>query len=215
MPRGRTRKIETQDALHAIMLAFWKNGYKATSMSDLSEASGMAKPGLYAAFGDKEDMFEKSLLHYFKTIGGPVFAELQQARKNVIDDFRDFLRAVAVVTAGVETPSGCFLVNALIDCSYGSERLSDLVNGLRESRFMAIKDRILKGVGAGELLPDTDVDRAATFMDGQFSAIAMLGRSGSSIAELDLFIETGLSALPVVDNAAMFVNFSDSSTLQQ
>ncbi|ERP85900.1 TetR family transcriptional regulator [Labrenzia sp. C1B10] len=196
MARGRPRKIDTKDALHSVMIAFWQNGYTGTSMSDLADASGMAKPGLYAAFGDKEALFEKALLHYFETYGGPVFARLKRAEKHVVQDFRDFLGAVADLTLDKETPAGCFLVNALVDCTYGAQRHQEVVLNLRAARFKAIRDRLLKAVAAGEMSEDTDVDRTATFIDGQFSAIALLGRSGSSENDLRTFIETGLQALP-------------------
>ncbi|WP_422378189.1 TetR/AcrR family transcriptional regulator [Roseibium sp.] len=208
MARGRPRKVSTKDALHSVMVAFWQNGYSGTSMSDLAEASGMAKPGLYAAFGDKEALFEKALLHYFETYGGPVFSRLNLARKDVVSDFRDFLGAIADLTLDQNTPAGCFLVNALVDCTYGPERHQEVVTGLRESRFNAIRDRLLKAADAGELRDDADIDRAATFLDGQFSAIALLGRSGISEPELKTFVETGLQSLPVRDELA---GFSDSA----
>jgi len=208
MARGRPKKVNTKDALHSVMVAFWQNGYSGTSMSDLAEASGMAKPGLYAAFGDKEALFEKALLHYFETYGGPVFARLNLAGKDVVSDFRDFLGAIADLTLDRNTPAGCFLVNALVDCTYGPERHREVVTGLRESRHAAIRDRLLKAAAAGELRDDADIDRAATFLDGQFSAIALLGRSGISEPDLKTFVETGLQALPVRDDVT---GFSDSA----
>ena len=197
MPRGRPRKVETQDALHAIMLAFWQSGYSGTSMADLAAASGMAKPGLYAAFGDKEALFEKALNHYFETIGGPIFEKLGKAENHCVEDLREFLTAIADLTVDENTPSGCFLVNAQVDCAYGPERHQQVVLGLRESRFNAIRDRLTKALADGELQAGTDLDRAATFLDGQFAAIAILGRSGSSKSELELFIESGLRSLPI------------------
>lgn len=216
MARGRPRKVDTKDALQSVMVAFWQNGYAGTSMNDLSDVSGMAKPGLYAAFGDKEALFEKALLHYFEKYGGPVFAQLQAAGKHVIEDFRDFLGAIADLTLDRNTPSGCFLVNAIVDCTYGSERHQEVVNGLRESRFAAIRERLIKAVAAGEMPVDTDIDRAATFLDGQFSAIAMLGRSGISEPDLKTFIETGLRALPVSEPERVFDGLDLSTpTLRQ
>lgn len=206
MARGRPRKVDLKDALQSVMIAFWQNGYSGTSMNDLAEASGMAKPGLYAAFGDKETIFEKALLHYFETFGGPVFARLHAAQKHVIEDLRDFLGAVAELTTDRNTPSGCFLVNALVDCTYGVQRHRELVEGLRDSRFTAIKERLFKAVSAGEMPADMDVDHVATFVDGQFSAIAVLGRSGSIEADLSTFIETGLRALPVCGNPRVFAD---------
>ncbi|TYC52096.1 TetR/AcrR family transcriptional regulator [Rhodobacterales bacterium] len=215
MARGRPRKVETRDALQSIMIAFWQNGYAATSINDLAEASGMAKPGLYAAFGDKEAIFEKALMHYFENYGGPVFARLQAAEKNVIEDFRDFLGAIATLSADKATPAGCFLINSLADCTYGTERHHELVMGLKDSKFQAIRDRLVKAVAAGELPAGTDVDRTATFLDGQFSAIAMLARGGTSKQDLDTFIETGLGSLPFTNDANMLDLQRDAPILRQ
>ncbi|MBN9671760.1 TetR/AcrR family transcriptional regulator [Roseibium aggregatum] len=215
MPRGRPRKVDTQDALQAIMVAFWQNGYSGTSMNDLASASGMAKPGLYAAFGDKEALFEKALLHYFENYGGPVFAQLQAAQKHVVEDFRDFLGAVAALSSDRSLPAGCFLINSLVDCTYGSERHHELVMGLKDSKFTAIRERVLKAVDAGEMSARTDIDRAAVFLDGQFCAIAMLGRGGSSLADLKTFIETGLRTLPVTGDGGVFDEDLAVPTLRQ
>ncbi|PVB61925.1 TetR/AcrR family transcriptional regulator [Labrenzia sp. 011] len=204
MARGRPRKVSKNDALYAVMLAFWQKGYSGTSMNDLAEASGMAKPGLYAAFGDKETLFEKALLHYYDTFGRPAFARLQAAKKHVLEDLRDLLGAVAALTSDGTKPTGCFLVNALVDCTYGAQSHVDLVNGLKATRFAAIRERLLKAVAVGEMPADTDVPRVATFVDGQFSAVAVLGRSGSSEAELMDFVDTGLRALPVCGGPPMF-----------
>ena len=76
MPRGRPRKVDPEEALDASMLTFWKKGYEGTSLQDLCEATGMAKPGLYACFGNKDALFEKSLSHYFDNLAMPTLEEL-------------------------------------------------------------------------------------------------------------------------------------------
>ncbi|MEO9530132.1 TetR/AcrR family transcriptional regulator [Roseibium sp.] len=196
MARGRPRKIDPSDALHDVMIAFWQNGYAATSMTDLSEASGMAKPGLYAAFGDKEALFEKALMHYFHAYGGPIFEKLGPGGGHVVDDLRAFFGAVADLTLDETTPTGCFLVNTVIDSRYGSERHKEVVQGLVESRLEAIRTRLLKAVAAGDVPADAEIDRLAIFLDGQFSAIAILGRSGISEPDMKAFIDTCLGVIP-------------------
>ena len=49
---GRPRKAEPEVALAAAMSAFWEKGYEGTSMSDLTEATGLHKASLYKTFGD-------------------------------------------------------------------------------------------------------------------------------------------------------------------
>ena len=40
---------------------FWQKGYAATSLDDLSKATGLVRPSLYAAFGNKEEMFLRAM----------------------------------------------------------------------------------------------------------------------------------------------------------
>ncbi len=213
MPRGRPRKISTDGALRAVMIAFWERGYSGTSMNDLAEASGMAKPGLYATFGNKEALFEKALVHYFESLAGPVFEKLQLAQGHFIDDLRDLLGAVADVTLDTTLPSGCFLVNSLVEQAYGSERHKQLVLSLRGSRYTMIRERLLKAVAAGEMPEDTDTFSTATFVEGQFNAVALLGRSGSTAADLERFIEAGLRVLPVHDRERVFGELAPAETI--
>ena len=52
-PRGRPRAYDPERAMDRATGAFWRAGYSATSLEDLTAATGMNKPSLYAAFGDK------------------------------------------------------------------------------------------------------------------------------------------------------------------
>src|SRR5450755_3199 len=62
--RGRPRAYEPDAALAKAMEAFWTSGYAATSLDDLSAATGMNRPSLYAAFGDKQDIYVKAYQKY-------------------------------------------------------------------------------------------------------------------------------------------------------
>src|ERR1700681_4918141 len=62
--RGRPRAYDPEVALAKARNAFWQTGYAATSLDDLSEATGMNRPSLYAAFGDKRDLYLKTLAYY-------------------------------------------------------------------------------------------------------------------------------------------------------
>jgi len=178
------------------MRAFWQNGFKATSMNDLVEASGMAKPSLYAAFGDKEAMFEKSLLHYFDCYGDTVFGPLMRAEKHYLIDIRNLIQTVGYLAADKATPLGCFLFNAQVENAYGSDKHKILLSGLAQTRYDGIRTRLLKAVDAGELATDADIDAFATYVDGQLGAVSILARTGAGKAQIDLFVETALKALP-------------------
>src|SRR4051795_6005897 len=62
--RGRPRAYDPATAVARAAETFWKAGYAGTSLDDLSEATGMNRPSLYAAFGDKRDFYLKTLEYY-------------------------------------------------------------------------------------------------------------------------------------------------------
>src|ERR1700749_1175927 len=76
--RGRPRQYDPERALANAAEVFWKHGYAATSLDDLVAATGMNRPSLYAAFGDKRDLYLKTLKRYqerSRTIGQEIIAD--------------------------------------------------------------------------------------------------------------------------------------------
>jgi TetR/AcrR family transcriptional repressor of nem operon len=62
MPRVET--FDRDQVLQNAMQVFWKNGYNATSMQQLVNATGLNRSSLYNSFGDKMDLYRASLKAY-------------------------------------------------------------------------------------------------------------------------------------------------------
>src|SRR5260370_19309035 len=87
--RGRPRAYDPEVALQRAMEAFWDGGFSGTSLDDLSARMGMNRPSLYAAFGDKQALYLKTLGSYRAGTCTTLAAALAAGRP-----LRDALRAI-------------------------------------------------------------------------------------------------------------------------
>ena len=196
MARGRPRKTDPKQALEAAMQLFWEKGYEATSMNDLVAATGMAKPGLYATFGDKEALYGKALSHYFHELGAPLVEDLLQSPEPIDQVVRRFLETVADSVRGKQCPSGCFIANSVVESSGGPTALQDMARDFDAKRRAVFVRRFKKAKAEGELPAEADEKALAEFYAGQALALAVMGRAGASRTTLQRFIDTAMTVLP-------------------
>src|SRR5579871_749810 len=68
-PRGRPRKFDELEALEKAIQVFWSKGYDGVTIDDLVDGMGVARPSLYAVFGDKRTLFLRALRAYAEKKG--------------------------------------------------------------------------------------------------------------------------------------------------
>ena len=110
---GRPRTFNEDEALMAAMNAFWTKGYAATSMKDLTAAMGISGPSIYSAFGDKRELYLKTIDRYADVDGcAPIVAF--EGAASVEDAVRGFLTSVVSHSTQQEgAPRGCFLASCV------------------------------------------------------------------------------------------------------
>ncbi|WP_282605123.1 TetR/AcrR family transcriptional regulator [Pelagibius sp. Alg239-R121] len=195
MARGRPRKTDPDAVLDKAAKLFWQQGFEGTSMNDLASATDMAKPGLYATFGDKEALYAKALVRYFETTL-PVFDEVFDYPGSLESFVRRYLETVAEALTDKTTPRGCFIVNSMVDCANQPSLLETLGRDLHKKRRAAIARRFRGAQKLGELPPDADPKALAEFFSGQALALAVMARSGAGRKTLRQFIDVAMTALP-------------------
>ena len=182
--RGRPPAYDPQTALGRATDAFWRNGYAGTSLGEITLATGMNKPSLYAAFGDKRALYLEALGRYWQR----TFAAMRQA---LADDrplgealMRVYEGALSVYFSGNGRPRGCFVIGtAVTEAVEDREIRNSLLTGLHtldkdfEMRFRTAREK-------GELKGDTDPAALAVLATATMHTIAIRARAGSPRAEL-------------------------------
>ncbi len=108
---GRPREFDVNTALQVALMVFWRGGYAATSLEDLTTAMGLSRSSFYGAFGSKHGVLLAAIRHY----ADGVYANLQAlaaARRAPIDSIKAIVRAIARPR---EDENGCLLVNSVAE----------------------------------------------------------------------------------------------------
>ncbi|HVJ00203.1 MAG TPA: TetR/AcrR family transcriptional regulator [Sphingomonas sp.] len=192
--KGRPREFDVDDALAAALRVFWSKGYEGASLTDLTEAMGITRPSLYAAFGNKESLFKKALdlyeqekLAYTRraleapTVKGVVERMLRGALENQCSDCE---------------PKGCLGVISSIACGEGAEAIREHVIARRASSRQALVDRFERGKAEGDLPPDTDIAGLTSYLFAVFQGMAVQAGAGASRADLERLVTTTLAMWP-------------------
>src|SRR5580692_1486187 len=111
---GRPRAFNTEKALDSAMQVFWRKGYLGTSLSDLTDAMGIERPSLYAAFGNKKSLFRKALERYFKGPSAYLHDALQEPTARAVVE--RLFQAIVDLLTDPQTPTTCLWVHGALSC---------------------------------------------------------------------------------------------------
>lgn len=177
---GRPRGFDEQTALKSAMNAFWTKGYDGTSMKDLTQVMGVSGPSIYSAFGDKRELYLKTIDHYGDVDGcAPVIAF--EAEPDVFKAVKDFLITVVSYSTQQEGgPKGCYLASC-VATTVG------VVDGVAERMEKAIHDtdarlaqKFEAAVAKGDLRPDFPCLQRARLLHDMRQGFVHRSRAGWS-----------------------------------
>ena len=194
-PRGRPRAYDPGAALAAATRAFWRAGYAGTSLDALSEATGMNRPSLYGAFGDKRALYLAALQRYIEEARTAMDAALAPPRPLREGLRRVFDLALKLYFPADETPRGCLLVGTAATEAVHDEDIRAALNaGLR--RFdQSFENRLRQAVADGELPPGADPAALSRLASAVLHSLALRARAGDRRSELAATAAAGIALI--------------------
>jgi len=193
--RGRPRRVEPCAALDRALDAFWTGGYTGTSLDELSAATGMNRPSLYAAFGDKRQLYLAALAHFAQIMDTAVSAAMAEAPtvRDALARFYD--GALEVYLSGDAPARGCFVIcTAAVDAPEEPLIRAALHDVLaRIDRKLAA--RLQQAVTAGELPAGSDVDLLGALAAATLHSLAIRARAGAPREQLAALAAASIAQL--------------------
>lgn len=195
--RGRPRSFDSAKALEKALGLFWERGYLGTTYADLCQATGLSKPSLYAAFGNKEATFLAALALYGDRYIKPGAALLEMepdARKAV----HGLLTATIDGLTAEGVPLGCMIATnaACSDAPEVPRLIAEAVRTAAAETPLAVAARLRRAAANDDVPPGTDIDALTCFFDTLITGLSGLAKRGVPRQELIGAVETAMRIWP-------------------
>jgi AcrR family transcriptional regulator len=191
---GRPRSFDLDKALDAAMQVFWRKGYEGACLSDLTQAMGINRPSLYAAFGDKETLFRKALDRYAEGPVAYVRDALKQPRARAVAQM--LLRGTADLLTDQHHPSGCLMVQGALVCGDAADCIRQELVSRRLAGEAAVRRRFKRAQAEGDLPADSNPADLARYVVTISQGMAVQAAGGASSEELQRVVRTAMRAWP-------------------
>ena len=193
-PRGRPALFKPEEALEKAMYVFWAHGYEGASLTELTEAMGINKPSMYAAFGNKEDLFRRAMQKY---LSGPASFVIESMREPTSKQIAmKLLTGAAEFLTSCEHPHGCMMIQGALTCGEGAELIQQELIANRRSYESALANRFEQCRSAGDLPETVDAFALARYVATLHQGMSVQATSGATKEELMEVVRMALSQWP-------------------
>ena len=190
---GRPRAFDEEAVLDRAAEVFWRHGYEGASLSALTSAMGINRPSLYAAFGSKEQLFQRAFARYHEIQVAGARAALD--RPTAYAAVEAFLRSSADGLTADDHPAGCLSVQGGLACSPDNTRISEILAAGRAATESALVERLSRAAEEGDLPDGVDARALARFVMALSEGHAVHAAAGASREDLHASVDVALRAL--------------------
>jgi AcrR family transcriptional regulator len=192
--RGRPRGFDDDAALEEAMTVFWEHGYEGASLATLTEAMGISRKSMYAAFGNKEELFLKVLQRYEQGPGSYVRDSVQAPTAREVA--RAYLEGA--VRAGTQPgrPAGCLGVRAALAVGSAGQDVQNIMTAWRAQSQAQLRERFQRAIDEGDLPDDADATVIARYLTTVADGVSVQATGGASADALLHIVDVTLRHWP-------------------
>jgi AcrR family transcriptional regulator len=194
MPSGRVREFDVEEALCRALEVFWARGYEGATLPQLTRAMGINRPSLYAAFGNKEQLFRKALDHYQTGPQSFLTEALRKPTAHAVVEaiFSGFVK----MQRNRDQARGCLIVSGALACGENAEPVRQELARLRQSAVRGLRQRFERAIQDGDLPEGTDCATLARYVATILNGLAVQAASGATEKEMRLVARMAMRAWP-------------------
>lgn len=176
------------------MRVFWEQGYEGASLTDLTDAMGISRTSMYAAFGNKEELFAQALQRYAEGPAsyGPRALQEPTAREVAGAILEGSIKATTSTTG----PTGCLTVQGSLAAGESARAIRDMLTGWRNEAVARLRERFQRALDEGDLPPGTNPGVLARYVMTVSNGIAVQAAAGASPDDLHQVADVALRNWP-------------------
>jgi AcrR family transcriptional regulator len=192
---GRPREFDVEQALDRALEVFWEQGYEGASLTDLTDAMGIARTSMYAAFGNKEALFKQALDRWI--VAGPGGYTAEALTEPTAREVASALLHGAVrATTRPDQPSGCLTVQGALAAGPAGRPACELAAEVRAESVARLTERLQRAQDEADLPAEADPGLLARYLMTVSNGIAVQARGGVGSDELHLVADAALATWP-------------------
>lgn len=180
---ARPQMFDRSAVLHQAMAVFWRKGYEATTMVDLLAATGLSKSSLYAAFGNKKQLF----LAAFDAYRAIRAVQMQRllAQGSAREAIADFFRLIIADAGALDYIDGCMSINEAVEMAPHDADIRQRVQLDFERIEQALLVAIQRGQAEGSVNQHKSAEELSQLLLLAFPGLQVMVRAGCSAPKLN------------------------------